>query len=169
MLLTMIEKNKIEVVQLVMDGKIEVDEAGRVLNRSVRQIYRMLKRLRGKGLEGLQHGNKGKTSPRKLKKAIRKKILELARGRLKDINDTHLTEILAKEEDIKLSRQMVRKILREDGITAKLKRRSPKHRSRRERKEAFGMMLQIDGSIHDWLEGRGPRLTLIGGIDDATD
>ena len=168
MLLTMREKNKIEVMQHVMDGTLEVDKAGRVLNRSVRQIYRMLKSLRGKGLEGLIHGNKGKTSPRKIKKAIRKKITELARGRLKDINDTHLAEILLREEKIKLSRMSVRRILRGAGIAAKLKRRSPKHRSRRERKESFGTMLQIDGSPHDWLEGRGPYLTLVGAIDDAT-
>jgi transposase len=84
------EKNRIEVMQGVMDGRVEVEGAGRVLNRSVRQIYRMLKKLRGEGLEGLQHGNKGKRSPRKIKQAIRKKIVELARGRLSNINDTHL-------------------------------------------------------------------------------
>lgn len=168
MLLTMREKNRIEVVQGVMDGRIEVGEAGRVLNRSMRQIYRLLKRLREQGLEGLIHGNKGKPSPRKIKKAILKRIIELARGRLKDINDTHLSEILLREEKIRISRQGLRRMLRGAGIPAKLKRRSPKHRSRRERKEAFGMMLQIDGSPHDWLEGRGPRLTLIGAKDDAT-
>lgn len=168
MLLTMREKNKIEAIEAVMDGRIEVDDAGRVLNRSVRQVYRMLKELRETGLEGLIHGNKGKRSPRKIKKAIRKKIVDLARGRLSNINDTHLSEILLREEKIRVSRPTLRRILREAGVPPKLKRRSPKHRSRRERKEAFGIMLQIDGSPHDWLEGRGPRLTLIGAKDDAT-
>lgn len=168
MLLTMKEKNKIEVVQGVMGGRIEVNDAGRVLNRSVRQVYRMLKKLRDDGLEGLIHGNKGKKSPRKIRKAIRERIVELARGRFSNINDTHLSEILLREEKIRVSRPTLRRILREAGVPAKLKRRSPKHRSRRERKEAFGMMLQIDGSPHDWLEGRGPRLTLIGAKDDAT-
>lgn len=168
MLLTMKEKNRIEAIEAVMDGRIEVDGAGRVLNRSVRQVYRMLKKLREKGLGGLIHGNKGKESPRKIKKTIRKRIVELARGRLSDINDTHLSEILLREERIRVSRPTLRRILRNAGIAPKLKRRSPRHRSRRERKEAFGMMLQIDGSPHDWLEGRGPRLTLIGAKDDAT-
>ena len=167
-LLTMKEKNKIEVISHVMDGMIDVEEGGRVLNRSVRQIYRMLKKLRDEGLEGLQHGNKGRVSPRKIKKAIREKITDLARGKLKDINDTQLTEILDREEKIKMSRVSVRRILREAGIAPKLKRRSPKHRSRRERKESFGMMLQIDASRHDWLEGRGSWLTIVGAIDDAT-
>lgn len=168
MLLTMKEQNKIEVIEGVMDGRIEVDDAGRVMNRSVRQVYRMLKKLRERGLEGLVHGNKGKKSSRRIKAAIRKKIVTLVRGRLSDINDTHLTEILLREENIRIGRETLRTLLRVEGIAPKLKRRSRKHRSRRERKAAFGMMLQIDGSPHDWLQGRGPRLTLIGGKDDAT-
>lgn len=168
MLLTMREKNRIEVMQAVMDGRLKVEEGGRVLNRSVRQVFRMLKRLREKGLEGLRHGNLGKKSPRKIKQAIRKKIIDLARGKFSNINDTHLSEILLREERIRVSRPTLRRILRGAGVPSKLKRRNLKHRSRRERKEAFGMMLQIDGSPHDWLEGRGPRLTLIGAKDDAT-
>lgn len=94
MLLTMKEKNKIEVVQGVMDERIEVNDAGRVLNRSVRQVYRMLKKLREKGLEGLIHGNKGKKSPRKIKKAIRRRIVELARiAPLPEIDILRLNEI----------------------------------------------------------------------------
>lgn len=168
MLLTMREKNKIEVIQAVMDGRFKVEEGGRVLNRSVRQIFRMLKSLREKGLEGLRHGNLGKKSLRKIKQVIRKRIVDLARGKFSNINDTHLSEILLREEKIRVSRPTLRRILRAAGVPSKLKRRNPKHRSRRERKEAFGMMLQIDGSPHDWLEGRGPRLTLIGAKDDTT-
>src|SRR5262249_7037919 len=64
--------------------------------------------------------------------------------------------------------EKVRQILRSYGIASPRKRRANKHRSRRERKAAEGMMLQVDGSPHDWLEGRGPCLCLIGAIDDAT-
>ena len=77
-------------------------------------------------------------------------------------------EILLREEGITIGRETLRAVLRKEGIAPKLKRRSRRYRSRRERKEAFGMMLQIDGSPHEWLEGRGPRLTLIGAKDDAT-
>jgi len=62
----------------------------------------------------------------------------------------------------------VRRILLQGGIRSPRKRRPPKHRSRRERYPKEGMLLQIDGSRHDWLEGRGPWLSLIGAIDDAT-
>ena len=168
MLLTMKEKNRIEVMQGVMDGRILVSEAGRVLDRSVRQVYRMLGRLRERGLVGLVHGNKGRRRPRRMRESIRKRIVALARKKLSNINDTHLSEILLREEKIRISRQALRRLLRGAGIPAKLKRRSPKYRNRRERKEAFGMMLQIDGSPHNWLEDRGPRLTLLGAKDDAT-
>ena len=168
MVLTMKEKNKIEAIQQVMEGAIKVEEAGKVLNLSVRQIFRMLKKLREEGLQGLQHGNKGKKSPRKIRKSIRKKIVELACGKLAGINDTHLSEILLRDEGIRIGRETLRSLLRAQGIAPKLKRRFRKYRSRRERKEALGMMLQMDGSTHDWLEGRGPRLTLIGAKDDAT-
>lgn len=168
MILTMKEQNRIEVIQAVMDGKIKVEEGSKVLNRSVRQIFRMLLNLREKGLGGLQHGNKGKNSPRKTKKSIREKIINLVKSKFNDINDTQLKELLLREEKIKIGRETLRAILRKEMIPPKHKRRSPKHRSRRERKEAFGMMLQIDGSPHDWLEGRGPRLTIIGAKDDAT-
>jgi transposase len=151
-----------------MDRRIEVEEAGRLLKVSVRQVYRVLKGVREEGIEGVIHGNRGRESPRKTKEETRERIVDLAKGRLKDINDQHLKEILEREEGIVLGRETLRRMLRGAGIAPKQKRKRPKYRSRRERKEAFGMMLQIDGSPHDWLEGRGPWLTLVGGIDDAT-
>ena len=93
--------------------------------------------------------------------------MELARGKYQGFNDHHLTEKLQEQEKIKLSREKVRRILRAHGIASPKKRRGIKHRSRRERRAAEGMMLQVDGSPHDWLQGRGPRLCLIGAIDDA--
>jgi hypothetical protein len=84
------------------------------------------------------------------------------------VNDTHLTELLARNERLHLGRETVRSLLRHAGLPPKRRRRPRKYRSRRERKEAFGMMLQIDGSPHAWLEDRGPRFTLVGAKDDAT-
>lgn len=168
MLLTMKDKNRVEVIAGVMDGRISVSDAGRVLNRSVRQVYRMLKRMKVAGLDGMIHQNRGRTGPRKITTGIRQKIVKWAQGKYTGINDMHFTEILKREEGITISRPTVRNILREAGILAKLQRRSPKYRACRERKEAMGMMLQIDGSPHDWLEGRGPWLTIVGAVDDAT-
>lgn len=167
-LLTMKDENKVKVIEAVRDGRIGVEEAGRLLGRCVRQVFRMLNRLREKGVSGLIHGNRGKASPRRIPESTRQKIITLTRRRYADINDTHLREILEREEGILLSRSTLRRVLRGAGIPPKQRRRPPKYRSRRERKEAFGMMLQIDASPHDWLEGRGPWLTLVGAIDDAT-
>src|SRR3990167_6001881 len=83
------------------------------------------------------------------------------------INVIHLAELLKREEKISVSKSTIRRIRVGEGLEAKRKRRSPRYRSRRERKEAFGQMIQIDASPHDSLEGRGPWLTLVGGIDDA--
>lgn len=168
MLLTMKDKQRIEAIQAVMDERIKVKEAGRVLRRSERQIYRMLWRLRKEGLKGLIHKNRGRESPRKIRKRVRNKILTLVRGKYRDINDTHLKEILLREEEIQIGRETLRSLLRGAGSAPKLKRRRPQYRGRRERKETFGMMLQIDASPHDWLEGRGEWLTLVGAKDDAT-
>jgi transposase len=168
MLLTMKDKERIEVIMAVLDGRIEVEEAGRVLKRSKRQIYRMVKGVREEGIEGLIHKNRGRASPRKLKERIRERFLVLAKGKYHDVNDTHLTELLLKEEGIKIGRETLRGVLRKAGISPKRRRRRPKYRKLRERKEAFGMMLQIDASSHDWLEQRWPWLTLVGTVDDAT-
>ena len=168
MLLTVKDKNKIEVIMAVMDGKIELDDAGKILSRSCRQIYRMLASVRKEGIKGLIHKNRGRKSLRRINDKTRDKIISLVGGEYGGINDTHLKEILEREEDIKIGRETLRKMLRKAGIAPKRKRRHPKYRKRRERKEAFGMLLQVDASPHDWLDWRGPLLVLVGAIDDAT-
>jgi hypothetical protein len=114
------------------------------------------------------HGNRGRPCKRKIKEKIVRRVVQLARGKYQGFNDHHLTEKLKEQEQTDLSREKVRRILRSYAISSPRKRRASKHRSRRERRLAEGRMLQVDGSPHDWLEGRGPRLCLIGAIDDAT-
>lgn len=166
--LTMRDRQRIEVVQAVMAQKITIEDAAKILSRSERQVFRLKQRLLEEGLSGLIHKNRGRRSPRRTHESVQEKVLALVRGPYRDINDTHLCELLASRERIYLSREWLRRILRAERIPPKRRRRHPLYRSRRPRKEAFGMMLQIDGSPHDWLEGRGPWLTLIGARDDAT-
>jgi len=167
-LLKMKEVNRLGVMQGYMDGKILIEEAARILKRSLRSVYRMVAKVREKGPVGVLHGNRNKLSPRRVPEAMRKKVVQLALGKYRDINDTHLCEILSQAEGIAIGRETLRAILRKEGIPSKRKVKRRKYRSRRERKEAFGMMLQVDASPHDWLQGRGPWLTLLGGKDDAT-
>jgi len=166
--LTMREGKKLEVIQRVMDKQITVLEAARVLGRSTRQIYRILAEVRVKGIQGVIHGNRGNQYAVSIPSRLKKKILKLVEKKYKDINDTHLSEILEREEEIQISRQSLRLLLRKNGMKPKRKRRVPKYRSKRERKESFGMMIQIDASDHNWLESRGEEMIMVGGIDDAT-
>lgn len=166
--LRMSDQRRIDAVQAASDGRLEKRRCGEVLGVTIRQVNRLIGKLRNSGMAGLIHGNRGRASPRQTPEKIRKKILGLVCGRYANINDTHLMELLMREEAIKISRETLRVLLRGAGIAPKRKRRGRKFRSRRERKEAFGTMLQIDASRHDWLEGRGPMLTLVGGKDDAT-
>jgi len=167
-LLRMKEVNRLKVIEGCMDGRIKVEEAGRILGRTSRSVYRMIAKVREKGPGGILHGNRNKVSPRRIPDSVRKKLVALALGKYRDINDTHLCEILARAERIVMGRETLRGILRSGQVLPKRKVRRRKYRSRRERKEAFGMMLQIDASPHDWLEGRGRWLTLVGAKDDAT-
>src|SRR4249920_2111757 len=166
--LTMKEEKRLEIIQRVFRGELTVVEAGIVIGVSERQCYRIKARVTKRGAKGVVHGNRGRPCKRKTKEKEVKRVVELAKGKYRGFNDRHLTEKLAEQEKLEISREKVRQILRSAGIASPRKRRGNKHRSRRERKAAEGMMLQVDGSPHDWLEGRGPWLCLVGAIDDAT-
>ncbi len=166
--LTMKDEKRLDVIQRVYRSELTVGQAALIMGLSERQCYRVKGRVNKAGAKGVVHGNRGRRCKRRLKDSTVRRVLELARGKYQGFNDHHLTEKLKEQESIELSREKVRVILRADGISSPKKRRGIKHRRRRERRAAEGMMLQVDGSPHDWLQGRGPRMCLIGAIDDAT-
>ena len=149
-------------------GKMIGREAAELLDLSLRHVRRILAAYRKEGAAALAHGNRGRKPHNALDEGLKKRVMELARSTYAGCNFQHFTELLTEREDIALSRSSVRLILFGAGIRSPRKRRPPKHRSRRERYPEEGMLLQIDGSRDDWLEGRGPYLTLTGAIDDAT-
>ena len=166
--LTMQDEKRLEIIQRVFRGEVTVLRAAMILGISERQCYRIKRRVYQEGIKGVIHGNRGLPCKRKVKEKMIMRVVQLAQGKYQGFNDHHLTEKLKEHEQIELSREKVRRILRSYGISSPRKRRAATHRSRRDRRLAEGMMLQVDGSPHDWLEGRGPRLCLIGAIDDAT-
>lgn len=166
--LTMKQQKRIEIIERALRNDLTVIEAAMLLGLSDRQCYRIKARVKDQGVKGVIHGNRGRPCKYKLKDQTLTRVVELARGKYRGFNDHHLTEKLKEEEKIEISREKVRRVLRCAGIGSPRKRRANKHRSRRERREAEGMMLQLDGSPHDWLEDPGAPLTLIGAIDDAT-
>jgi len=166
--LTMKEQLKLEVIQRVMDNQIDISNAAQILGLSDRSIYRLLSRVRTSGVKAVIHGNRGNNHAGKITEEYKQKVKDFAAGKYKGFNDRHMQEKLLEKESIQINRESLRLILREAGISAKQKRRGRKYRRHRERKEAVGIMLQIDASRHDWLESRGPVMTIVGAIDDAS-
>jgi transposase len=162
------EQARLMVLNEMEKGKVKGREAAGILGLSLRQVRRLIAAYRLKGARALAHGNRGRLPVNMHDDALRKRILELASGKYAGVNHQHFTDLLAEREGICLSRASVRRILIGGGIKSPRKRRPPKHRSRRERYPQEGMLLQIDGSPHNWLGSRGPKLCLIGAIDDAT-
>ncbi len=161
------EITRYNVIENAVKGYLKAHQAAKELYLSTRQIFRLKKALREEGIDGIIHGNKGKPSPRRIPEDIRNAVDSLYTGKYAGFNISHFAEMLEEREGIVLSRETVRGILLEKGSYEKSKRQ-PQHRSWREPMPKEGMMLQYDTSDHDWLEGRGPEIKLIGGIDDAT-
>lgn len=166
--LSMKEQQRTEVVSRWLAGVLTTGEVVALLGCSERTAWRLRAAMLRDGAAGLVHGNRGRPSGRRLSDADAERILEFATTEYRGFNDTHLAEVLAEEEGIVIGRSSLRRLLRSRGIASPKRRRAPRYRSRRERMAQEGLMVQVDGSRHDWLEGRGPWLTLVGGIDDAT-
>ncbi len=143
-------------------------ELAQALGLSVRQVQRLKKALMEEGPAGLAHGNRGVRAAHALCEDVAEQIVSFYRGKYEGLNFSHFHEKLVEIEGMGACRSTVGRVLKAAGYGSPKKRRPPRHRSRRERRQREGAMLQIDGSPHDWLEGRGPRLCLIGAIDDAT-
>jgi transposase len=161
-------QQRLLVLTHVLAGELDVGEAAAYLQLSPRQVTRVAERLRSDGAAGLVHGNRGRRPANRVDEAVRNSIVDAALTTLAGFNPVHLAETLAETDPTVPSARTVRRILAEAGVEPPRTRRPPAHRSRRERMPKAGMLLQTDGSKHDWLEGRGPVMTLVAGIDDAT-
>jgi transposase len=162
------EFQRVKVIENAAGGRLSVREASRLLQLSERQVQRLKRRYRPDSVGWVQHGNRGRSMPWAVSIPQKQLILSLARGKYQGFNDSHLAEKLHAEENLTVSRETVRRILRAAKLASPQKRRPRKYRSRRPPRPRFGMMALTDASRHDWLEGRGPELTLIGFQDDAT-
>ena len=162
------EQRRLQVLNEVEGGRLRMGEAAEMMALSLRQVRRLRATYRREGAEGLAHGNRGRRPRNAVAAEVVERVVALAQETYRGVNQQHLTELLEERHETHLSRSTVRRVLLRAGIRSPQTRRAPKHRSRRERKPQEGMLLQVDGSPHDWLEGRGPRLCLVGAIDDAT-
>jgi len=162
------ELQRVAVISRCVKGELACARAAGLLCLSVRQIKRLKKRIREDGEAALAHASRGRPSHRRLPQTVRERIVQLARGTYAGFNDHHLCEKLVEHEGFSLSRETLRRLLRQHGLGSPRKRRAPAHRQRRLRSAQLAELVQLDGSPHDWLEGRGPLLTALGMQDDAT-
>jgi transposase len=160
------ERDVLKIVHGVLRGERSQVEAARLLGLSTRQVRRIQRKLAGDGDAALVHGLRGRPSNRQLDPTLRRKVLEAYRRRSADFGPTFASEKLA-EEGLRVGPQTLRRWLIAAGLWQRRRRRDP-HRSRRPRRACFGELVQVDASIHDWLEGRGEEMVLITMIDDAT-
>jgi transposase len=161
------EAKRLHIIHQALDEQITQAEAARLIAISDRQIRRMIRRIREEGDEGICHRSRGKASNHRIPRKAKERVLKHFREEYHDFNLAHAAEKLFEVHGITINDETLRLWLNEAAIPYK-KRRVRKHRQRRERKAHFGELVQIDGSHHDWFEGRGPVCVFMGYIDDAT-
>ena len=162
------ELQRVTVIEQCVRGTLTCARAAELLALSPRHVKRLKSRYRQGSAAALAHVSRGRPSHRRLPDRVRQAVLRLARSKYAGFNDHHLHDKLIEQEGFSLSRETLRRLLRAAGIGSPRKRRPPAHRQRRLRAARLGELVQLDGSPHDWLQGRGPRLTALGMQDDAT-
>ena len=160
------ERDVLKVLQSVVEGKRSQAEAARLLDLSSRQVRRLQRKLEAHGDGSLIHGLLGRPSNRGYDAKFRAKVLRTYRRRYSDFGPTLASEKLA-DEELLVCPETLRGWLLAEGLWQRQRKRDP-HRSRRPRRSCFGELVQMDASIHNWLEGRGEEVVLIAMIDDAT-
>jgi transposase len=149
------EIKRLYLMKKIVDKHMTASQAAELLRLSLRQIPRIVAIYQEKGAQGIIHGNRGKRTNNQIQQAVRDKILELVENQYRDYNYCPFTKELAETHGVHIFRSIVHRIHHQANLKSPRKRRPARHRSRWERKKLADMLLQMDGSLHDWLEGRG--------------
>lgn len=160
------EVTRLKAVQEAIGWRITQKAAACMMGVSERQARRLVRAVREEGGAGIVHKGRGRPSNRKTPDKVRDEVMSLCKGRYRGFGPLLASEKLLELDGVKVSDETLRKWLITAGLWEKRRKRA-KHREWRQRKECFGEMVQMDGSHHDWLEGRGPQLVFMGYIDDA--
>jgi helix-turn-helix protein len=161
------EWKRLHLIHQALEKKIKQKEAAELAGLSTRQMRRLMKRIREEGDRGIWHRRRGQPSNRRLADKVREKVLGLFEKKYGDFGPTLASEKLETIDRIRIHPETLRLWLRQADIPYP-RRKARVHRRWRQRRSCLGEMVQMDGSHHDWLEGRGPKLVLMGYIDDAT-
>ncbi|MDP9759280.1 MULTISPECIES: ISNCY family transposase [Agrobacterium] len=168
-LITMSERDlqRIEVLSKVVDGRMSIVAAAHVLAISTRHVQRLVDRIEHTGAGSIRHKAIGRPSNNKIASGVRDYVLMLVRERYLDFGPTFAAEKLQEEHGVTVSRETLRKWMQDADIWLSRKQRRTFHQPRL-RREAYGELVQIDGSEHRWFEDRGPACSLLVFVDDAT-
>ena len=158
---------RLAVIHKVIDKRVTQIVAAEILGLSDRQVRRIMIRVSADGDKGIIHHSRGQPSHNAKDPKIKKKALNLCRGTYEGFGPTLASEKLFERDEIEISRETLRQWLQHEKLPYRDRKKRP-HRQWRERRHHYGQMVQMDGSHHDWFEGRGPRCVLMGYIDDAT-
>ena len=166
------ELRRVEVMARVAGEELRVVDAARILGLSYRQGKRVWRRYREEGPAGLQHRSAGRESNRAKPQRLRERVLGLVRKKYSGevgerFGPTLAAEHLASEDQLEVHAETLRRWMLGAGLWSRVRKRRP-HRQRREPKEHFGELVQMDGSFHRWFEQRGPEGCLMNLVDDAT-
>jgi transposase len=169
-LLTMSQKeaDKVEVMNLLKEGVIKIAEAAKRLGLSTRQIKRLKKRYQAEGARGLISKKRGAPSNRSYSSEFREKVKQLVEEKYRDFGPKFATEKLQENDGIRIDKETLRKLMMGWGLWMPKRCKEYVIHQQRERRACFGELIQIDGSHHDWFEGRREKCCLIVFIDDAT-
>jgi transposase len=169
-MLTMSKKEltRLEVMQRIKAKRLKQREASQMLGISVRQVKRLYRRFLANGAKGLVSQKRGKASNHHLSEEVMRQARDLIYESYRDFGPTLAHEKLVEKHKLKISDESVRKLMIGEGLWKPKRAKRVEVHQMRERRACFGELIQIDGSDHDWFEGRGPRSTLLVYIDDAT-
>lgn len=162
------DMDRLYVIKQALAKQVTWAEAGERLGLKWRQVGRLCARVRTEGNAGILHKNKGRPSNRRLND----EVLSQAMGAVHDelwegFKPTFAREKLLELYGLRIGLETLRKTMIATGAWHG-RQRGARHRAWRERRSCIGMLVQLDGSPHDWFEGRGPKCTLLVFIDDAT-
>ncbi|EBI7725414.1 ISNCY family transposase [Salmonella enterica] len=162
------ELNRVNVIQAVCEKRLRRRDAAAQLELTERQVLRLVNRYRESGVAGLAHGHRGKPGNHSLPESFKLRVQALVHENYPDFGPTLAAEKLRERHDINVSVETLRKWMIADGLWVPYIRRKPRIYQPRNRRDCLGELIQIDGSPHDWFEGRAPKCCLLVFVDDAT-
>ena len=165
--LTVRDIDRLRILNQVQEGRLTKPLAAQQLDLTPRQIRRLCAKMRAKGPKGVIHGLRGQPSNHQLVEGLVDNAVRLVKTHYADFGPSFACEKLAERHDITIGVSTLRRAMVRDGVW-RARRQKIRHHAWRARRACVGELVQVDGSIHDWFEGRGPKCWLIAFVDDAT-